>query len=461
MKQQAQLSQRQHQKLSPQLQLTLRLLQCTQAELEQEIEQALSVNPVLERREEDASDSEIPSSVAEADGENPDGDASTQDLEPAGHSAEVDWNTAVQLPDLRQHLREQLHLSTLSARDRVIAEALVDSLEEDGYCLASIGDIAMAAGLQPDAEADEIEAVRHFIRQLDPVGVASRGLSECLQVQIDGLGVSPELGQLAKRLAEGHLADLAKGATGDLAKRLNVPPDQVAAAIGLLKSLDPKPGARFQVSRTDYIEPDFHAVKRAGRWQAAASRESRQIALRINSQYRKLARTHSEHAQHLAPYLQEANWLIGAIKARQETLKRVMQAICQRQQAFFEQGPAALQPMRLGDIAAALAMHESSISRACSGKYLATRHGLFALSRLFRSGMADQHGQLQSMDALQARIAALIAGEDPNKPLSDMQLAACLQAEGMPMARRTVTKYREALQIAPSHLRRKRSARPE
>jgi RNA polymerase sigma-54 factor len=461
MKQQAQLSQRQNQKLSPQLQLTLRLLQCTHAELEQEIEQALSVNPVLERREEESSDSEIPASEAQADGDSPDNEAGTQETEPAGNFADADWNTLFQPPDLRQHLREQLHLSTLSARDRVIAEALVDSLEEDGYCLAKTGDIAVAAGLQPNPEADEIEAVRHFIRQLDPLGVASRSLSECLQVQIDGLSIAPELSRLAKRVAEGHLNDLAKGSSGDLAKRLKVLPEQLAAAIGLLKSLDPKPGARFQVSRTDYIEPDFHAVKRAGRWQASAARESRQMALRINSQYRKMARTNSDHAQHLAPYLQEANWLIAAIKARQETLKRVMQAICQRQQLFFEQGPTALAPMRLGDIATALDMHESSISRACSGKYLATRHGLFALSRLFRSGMADQQGQMQSMDALQARIAALIAGEDPMQPLSDMQLVACLQAEGMPMARRTVAKYREALQIAPSHLRRKRPAQPE
>ena len=464
MKQQVQLSARQSQKLSPQLQLNLKLLQLSQAELEQEIEQALAVNPVLERRDEPTHNSE--SAITESGNvlsanttdsetfEARDFELNADYGEPAAKLESDYWDTPDDTTDLRGHLREQLHLSTLSARDRVLAEAVLDSLEEDGYCLASASDMAEATDLVPVPETAEIEAVRHFIRQLEPIGVASRHLSECLQVQLDAMTVRAELRQLAGTIAEQHLGALAKGAVTELASQLQTSPALTAEAFSLLKSLDPKPGARFAHSRTEYIEPDFCAVKHQGQWQLQALRENG-ASLRINRHYRQLANSGQSQAQHLAPYLQEANRLLAAIKARQDTLLRVLQALSARQQAFFEQGPMALAPMRLADIADALGLHESTISRACSGKYLATRHGLFALSRLFRSGLPSQDGQAQSIDTVQARIAALIAAENPSKPLSDAQLLACLQAQGQHIARRTVAKYREALRIAPSHLRRK------
>jgi RNA polymerase sigma-54 factor len=463
MKQQVQLSARQSQKLSPQLQLNLKLLQLSQAELEQEIEQALAVNPVLERRDEPsvsepmAVDSDSALSASTTDGETFETHGFELNADDGDLAAKLEsdyWDTPEDSPDLRGHLREQLHLSALGARDRLLAEAVLDSLEEDGYCLASAGDIAEASGLVPAPDAAEIEAVRHFIRQLEPVGVASRHLSECLQVQLDALAIRTELRQLAGTIAERHLSALAKGAATELASQLQASPTLTAEAFSLLKSLDPKPGARFAHSRTEYIEADFCAVKHQGRWQLQALRENG-AGLRINRHYRQLANSGQSQAPHLAPYLQEANRLLAAIKARQETLMRVLHALGARQQAFFEQGPAALAPMRLADIADALGMHESTISRACSGKYLATRHGLFALSRLFRSGLPSQDGHAQSSDAVQARLKALIAAENPDKPLSDAQLLACLQAEGQHIARRTVAKYREALRIAPSHLRRK------
>ncbi len=464
MKQQVQLSSRQSQKLSPQLQLSLKLLQLSQAELEQEIEQALALNPVLERRDEPEHCSEsaatdddhlLADKTAESeDRVSSDFESDTDDGEHIFSRETEHWDTLGESPDLRQHLREQLHLSALSARDRHLAEAVLDSLEDDGYCLLDAREIAEASGIQPVPEVAEVEAVRHFIRQLDPLGVASRCLSECLQVQLEALAIQADLRQLANRIAEQYLNLVAKGTVAELALRLKASPALSAEAVALLKSLDPKPGARFQYSRTDYIEADFSAVKRQGQWQLRALRENGS-RLRINRRYRQLANSGQSQAQHLAPYLQEANRLLAALKARQDTLKRVLQALCQRQQAFFEDGPAALVPMRLADIAEALGVHESTVSRACSGKYLATRHGLFALSRLFRSGLPSQDGHVQSSDAVQARIAALIAAENPSRPLSDAQLLASLQAEGQHIARRTIAKYREALRIAPSHQRRK------
>lgn len=464
MKQQVQLSTRQSQKLSPQLQLTLKLLQLSQAELEQEVEQALALNPVLERRDElmNSPESEAANSNRVLSGPASDADSfethdvefDTTDGEYASAGESEHWETLRESPDLRHHLREQLHLSALSARDRHLAEAILDSLEDDGYCLSSAREIAEATGIKPVPDVAEVETVRHFIRQLEPVGVASRTLAECLQVQLEALDIHADLRQLAFRIAEQHLSLVAKSAVSELALRLKISTELATEAVGLLKSLDPKPGARFHQTQTEYIEPDFNAVKRQGQWQLLVLRENGS-SVRINRQYRQLANSGQSQAVHLAPYLQEANRLLAALKARQDTLKRVLLAFCHRQQAFFEQGPSALAPMRLADIAEAIGVHESTVSRACSGKYLATRHGLFALSRLFRSGLPSLDGHTQSSNAVQARIAALIADENPSRPLSDTQLMASLQAEGQHIARRTIAKYREALRIAPSHQRRK------
>lgn len=462
MKTRAQLSLRQHGKLTPQLQLALKLLQYTQAELALEIENALAANPLLERND-TATDSEtlpdIPEPLASRDDtDTPPPEDSTVDFVNA-KTADALWDTLPEPRTLRSHLTEQLQLYALSRRDAVIGEVLIDSLDDEGYCQSSLDDLRTAAALLPVASDAEIEAVRHLIQCLDPAGAGSRTLSECLQVQLTQIVAEPALLQLAKAIAAQHLEHLAKGGIAAVVKAGRYDPDAVARAIALLKTLNPKPGAPFQHSRTEYIEPDFSVLRRRGSWQVQALRDPGH-ALRINTLYRKLARNHrGPDAAHLAHYLQEARWLIAGINTRRDTLMKVLNAVVNRQTPFLESGVSALQAMSMRDIAESIGLHESTVSRACSGKWLHTPHGVVALGSLFGTGIADATGTVQAAGAVQTKIAALIHAEPPEKPLSDARLQQLLADQGLPIARRTVTKYREALAIAPSHLRRNRGAR--
>ncbi len=459
MKLSAQLKQSQGIKLSPQLQMAIKLLQYSSLDLEQEIEQAIESNPFLERLNE-LQDEPMPAPAAELDGAQ---EAQWQEhlaissgLERSSHAEPADaleW--VAETRNLRTHLLEQLQLCPISPRDWTIGEALIDNLNDDGYLACPFQEIRASMALEPSPGDAEIEAVLHLIQQLDPLAVASRSLSECLLLQLQHLDVASDTLELAKRIAGQHLAVLAKSGVTGLVKEFGFDAWQTAQAVGVLKTLDPKPGAAFSPIRTDYIRPDFRIEKRLGRWYIQALNYDRQ-QLTISVFYQNLiGRSSNPDNAYLKQHFQEANWLIKSIQSRQQTIKRVVSAIVKLQKPFLEHGMAKLTPMTMKDIAAQLELHESTISRACSGKYLATAHGTFELNALFRSGIADAEGHMQSSSAIQSRIAALIQQEPAAKPLSDAQLAKLLEKQGLAIARRTVAKYREALLIPPSHERHK------
>ena len=459
MKARAQLSPRQSTKLTPQLQLALKLLQCTQTELEQEIDNALAANPILERVDADTEAAALPNAPADFSDEAEAGDSADVDAD-FRHTATPEaeeslWDLMPEPKTLRSHLGEQLQLSALSRRDLAIGEALIDSLDEDGYCQASAEELRTASALAPPAKETEIEAIRHLIQRFDPVGVASRSLSECLQVQLTQIAAKPALMALATDIALRHLDVLARGGATAVAKAGGFDSLGTAEAVALLKTLDPKPGALFQHSRTEYVEPDFAVLPKRNGWQVQGLRDAGQ-QLRLNAYYLKLARnSRGADAAHLAQYLQEARWLIAGIASRRDTLLKVVKAVVRKQTPFLDAGPSALQAMSMREIAESIRLHESTVSRACSGKWLATPHGMIELGSLFGSGITDDSGTVQAAGAVQSQIADLIAGEPAGKPLSDAKLEQLLAARGLPVARRTIAKYREALGIPPSHLRKK------
>lgn len=459
MKARAQLSPRQSTKLTPQLQLALKLLQCTQTELEQEIDNALAANPMLERVDADTEAAALPDAPADFSDDAEAGDSADADAD-FRHAATPEaeeslWDLMPEPKTLRSHLGEQLQLSGLSRRDQAIGEAVIDSLDDDGYCQASADDLRIASALKPPAVDAEIEAVRHLIQRFDPVGVGSRTLSECLQVQLAHIAAEPGLLALATDIAARHLDTLAKGGATAVAKAGGFEVLGTAEAVALLKTLDPKPGALFQHSRTEYVEPDFAVLPKRNGWQVQSLRDAGQ-QLRLNAYYLTLARnSRGADAAHLAQYLQEARWLIAGIASRRDTLLKVVKAVVRKQTPFLESGPSALQAMSMREIAERIGLHESTVSRACSGKWLATPHGMIELGSLFGSGITDDSGTVQAAGAVQSQIADLIADEPAGKPLSDAKLEQLLAARGLPVARRTIAKYREALGIPPSPLRKK------
>ena len=459
MKARAQLSPRQSTKLTPQLQLALKLLQCTQTELEQEIDNALAANPMLERVDADTEAAALPDAPADFSDDAEAGDSADADAD-FRHAATPEaeeslWDLMPEPKTLRSHLGEQLQLSGLSRRDQAIGEAVIDSLDDDGYCQASADDLRIASALKPPAVDAEIEAVRHLIQRFDPVGVGSRTLSECLQVQLAHIAAEPGLLALATDIAARHLDTLAKGGATAVAKAGGFEALGTAEAVALLKTLDPKPGALFQHSRTEYVEPDFAVLPKRNGWQVQSLRDAGQ-QLRLNAYYLTLARnSQGADAAHLAQYLQEARWLIAGIASRRDTLLKVVKAVVRKQTPFLESGPTALQAMSMREIAERIGLHESTVSRACSGKWLATPHGMIELGSLFGSGITDDSGTVQAAGAVQSQIADLIADEPAGKPLSDAKLEQLLAARGLPVARRTIAKYREALGIPPSPLRKK------
>ncbi len=460
MKISAQLSQSQHLKLTPQLQMAIKLLQYSSLELEQNIELAIESNPFLERVNELQNEpTALPDAQLRVTQEQPEWQenlAISSGLERASHAdAESALEWVAETRSLRMHLLEQLQLCAISPRDWMIGEALIDNLNDDGYLACAFQEIRTSTMLSPEPSDAEIEAVLHLIQQFDPLAVASRNLSECLLLQLQHMDAAKDIVALAKQIASQHLNVLAKSGAIGLANTYGFDASKCAQAVGLLKTLDPKPGAAFSSVSVEYVRPDYRVEKLAGRWKIQALLDDRQ-QLNINSFYHSLiGHSSSQDNAYLKQHLQEANWLIKSIQSRQLTIKRVVTAIVALQKPFLEHGIAKLNVMTMKDIAQQLSMHESSISRACSGKYLATPHGTFELNTLFRSGIANTQGQMQSSSAIQSKIAALIQQESAAKPLSDAQLVVLLQEQGLNIARRTVAKYREALNLPASHLRQK------
>ena len=465
--------------LTPQLQQAIRLLQLSSVELEMELREALESNPLLELTEAEGGDGEA---EAQPDGDTVvdiagDGESATADREepnydepdydepmdfeldrgnygtPATDDAEGFEAQDSEPEDLRDHLLWQLNLTSMSARDRAIGVTIIEAIDDDGYLHENDETLqSNLAGLYRIG-ADEIEAVRHRIQQFDPLGVGSRSLSECLCVQLDACDPQIPGWHAAKALAAGHLEELARNDRAKLCRQLKVDADDLDAAIALIRSLDPKPGAQIDPGKAQYVAPDAYAFKQNGRWSVGLSPNC-QPKLSINQQYAALiARARRDDAAYLRGQLQEARWLIKSLETRAETVLKVAGAIVRAQSAFLEFGAEAMRPLVLRDIAEEIGMHESTVSRVTTRKYLHTPRGTFEFKYFFSSGVTTVDGGAASATAIQAMIRKLIGEEIPARPLSDQTLAAELNRRGIEVARRTVAKYREALHIPSSNER--------
>jgi RNA polymerase sigma-54 factor len=464
--------------LTPQLQQAIRLLQLSSVELEMELQEALESNPLLELEEEqppspgESSDADAVNAREEAPAETANGetevvaaDIEYGDMEmgmdrfdygggPAPDDADGMESQDQEPEDLRDHLLWQLNLTHLSPRDRAIGAAIIEAIDDDGYLHESNEVLQqILAGVDYQADLDEIEAMRHRIQHFDPIGIASRNLSECLLVQLDQFD-SETLGLVtAKMLAREHLESLARNDRARLCKQLNIEADDLDAAIALIRSLDPKPGAQINPSKTEFVAPDAYAHRIGGKWVVSLSPHC-QPKLAINQHYSSLiARARRDDATYLRGQMQEARWLIKSLQTRAETLLKVATAIVRAQSAFLEFGAEAMRPLVLRDIAEEIGMHESTVSRVTTRKYLHTPRGTFEFKYFFSSGVSTIDGGAASATAIQAMIRKLIDEEKPVKPLSDQALAAELNRRGIEVARRTVAKYREALHIPSSNER--------
>jgi RNA polymerase sigma-54 factor len=470
MKHSLQLKLSQHLTLTPQLQQSIRLLQLSTLELDQELDAFTQENPFLERVE-STGDTE---SEEVAGGGKPDefatqptSSSSTSDETPAEPAplTESDWDqdspwTAhdddedsdytsqrAEAVDLRDHLNWQLGLTSLSEHDKRIVALLIDTLDEDGYLTQSLDELA--ALLPPELEIEPIElhtALCH-LQNLDPPGVGARDLGECLALQLEILPPETPYREQALTIAKHHLNLLAAHDFTKLKKLLHLDDDGLRATQSLITGLNPRPGAAFANLDTRYIQHDVEVKKVKGLWVATLNPDV-MPKLRINRMYADILRRNRDSSgQHLSSQMQEAKWMIKNIQQRFETILRVSQAIVERQRNFFEHGAVAMRPLVLREIAEAVELHESTISRVTTQKYMFTPRGIFELKYFFGSSCATETGGACSSTAIRALIKQLVAAETPQKPLSDSQLADILAKQGIVVARRTVAKYRESMQI--------------
>ncbi len=470
MKQSLQLKVSQHLTLTPQLQQSIRLLQLSTLELHQELETFLQTNPMLESGDgDDGGGAEPPETIAiTAEDHAPSPEPETH-AEPTDFGDQLDWGhgAARQSDDdedfdpraqmckvltLREHLLAQVSEHALSTRDRAVVTLLIEALDDDGYLIESLEDIAAQFPSELELEVSELKVGLSLLQQFDPAGVGARDLAESMCLQLRARPVSA-VQQLALRLADQHLTLLANRDFARLKRILDCDESLLRQAQQLLATLNPRPSSGFGGGETQYVAADVLVVRTRQGWQARLN-PAAMPKLRVNSMYANLLQQHREGGSQLNAQLQEARWLVRNIRQRFDTILRVSDAIVARQQAFFELGDEGMKPMVLRDIAEELGLHESTISRVTTQKYLMSPRGLFELKYFFGSGLEGQNGSECSATAIKARIRKLIQMENSKKPLSDNALAENLAAEGIQVARRTVAKYREAMQIPAASLRK-------
>lgn len=467
MKQRLSPATQQHLVLTPQLRQAIHLLQLSAAELEAEVADAVASNPLLDWQEHaPAAGSTLEPSASESPA--PDRDAPEpeehweREADPwpdrPGPSGGRDDAGDTEHPDaeesLQDHLLWQLHLGHFSPRDTRIGIALIDAIDEDGYLREDLP--ALADSLRPDLETtvEEMLPVLHRIQQFDPLGVGARDLGECLRLQLQALPADTPGRGTALAIAAGPLRQLPRLGIDGVCRLLGCPASEAGTAVQLLRTLDPRPGAQHgALPAGSYVTPDCVVWRQQGLWQVAlAAGALPRVA--IQRDYQQMIRHASgSDADYLRGHLQEARWLLKGLESRADTLLRVVRCLVLEQAAFLEFGPQALRPLTLRTVAVQLGLHESTVSRAIARKYVRTPRGTLALRDFFASGIGTDGGGSASSTAIQDRIRQLVANENPRKPLSDARLADTLKAEGVPVARRTVAKYREALQIPASHER--------
>jgi RNA polymerase sigma-54 factor len=458
----------QHLTLTPQLQQSIRLLQLSTVELNQEIERVLMENPVLEREEpHDEHEGSPPRDSRDASAPAPSEpqQAGAQEA-PQEHDwsadAGVNWRSGgdddedndrsfatADLPTLREHLRMQLSLTNLSARDRVFVQMLIDALDDDGYLTQPLEEIAALLPAEAEAGVEELAIALRHLQNMEPAGVGARSPGECLCLQLKALrGVVPEDGAftLALAIAGKHLELLASRDYTRLKSATGAGEDALREAQRLIQALNPRPGAAFARVEARYVVPDVIVRKARNVWRASLNADA-MPRLRINRLYAELAAASRAGGNALSSQLQEARWLIKNVQQRFETILRVSQAIVDRQRHFFEHGEVAMRPLVLREIAETLGLHESTISRVTTQKYMATPRGTYELKYFFGSHVATDAGGAASSTAIRALIKQLVAAEDTRSPLSDARISQILGEQGIMVARRTIAKYRESLQI--------------
>jgi len=462
--------------MTPQLQQAIKLLQLPVLELQAQVLEALETNVMLEAEEDEQIDL---TSLDQAAPTGEDGETTEEGGEeevvvemedpwaesstPSGEGRAPDDDdrplefTDDRDRDLHQHLIWQLEVSRLDPRQVWIGEALVDALNDDGYLTESPAEIARSLSADLPVTEEDVEQVLAFLQTLDPPGIGARSASECICLQLAQLEPETPGRELALRIARDHLQAVADRDLAGLRKSLDVDEDALHEALALIRGCHPRPGSAFEGVQPEYIVPDVF-VRRTDQGWAVEINPASVPRLKVNQGYASLVSRSSDYAT-LRSQLQEARWLIRSLEIRNETLLKVARTIVQRQAAFLERGEEAMQPMILRDVAEAVTMHESTISRVTTGKYMHTPRGIYEFRFFFSSHVAGADGEDVSSVAIRARIRKLIADEVPEKPLSDAQLAEVLSREGVKVARRTVAKYREALGLASSSERRHAAAR--
>lgn len=486
--------------MTPQLQQAIRLLQMSTLDLQDEIREALESNPMLERQDDNEADShdneadplaeasDSPAADASASQpesheppkpEHPETSENTSDLERIPDELPVDtsWEDVYQtsasnLPasqdedwdftattaigvSLQDHLLWQLNLSSLNEREEYLATTLIDSINSDGYLESSLDELLSSFNPQLDIRKSELEDMLDHVQQFDPTGVGARDLRECLLLQLAHMDQDTPWLAEARQLCDKHLELLGGREYNRLLRQMRLSEDHLREVVQLIQSLDPRPGSKIEESEPEYITPDVLVRKDKDRWVVELNPE---IAprLRVNSLYASYVRRadNSDDNTYMRNQLQEARWFIRSLHSRNETLLKVSSEILKRQLDFFEHGPVAMKPMVLADIAEAIDMHESTISRATTQKYMHTPRGIFELKYFFSSHVNTDQGGECSSTAIRAMIEQLVAAENPRKPLSDSKITDLLAEQGIQVARRTIAKYREALNIPSSTARK-------
>lgn len=473
MKPTLQLKQSQQLTLTPQLQQAIRLLQLSTLEVNQEVARLLDDNPLLEREDEDVmqpyahGDAAATSVVdtAEAKDEMPqqaNEEWEKEDWNESSFSAasgpddekEARAEVAADTPSLREHLIWQLNMSQHDIRDREIIGLLIDALDANGYLAQPLDEILEMLPEQLGITLDDLETALVQLQHLDQPGIAARSLSECLALQLKALPEDTPCRGLALRLVMLHLNLLGAHDFTKLKKLLRCDDDALRTVQSLITHLQPRPGAEFEQRAADYVVPDVVVERHQGGWHVRLN-QAAMPRLRVNQMYANILQQGNEkNAQQLAGQLQEARWFIKNLQQRFDTILRVSKAIVDRQCNFFEHGETAMRPLVLREIAEQLELHESTVSRVTTQKFMLTPLGIFELKYFFCSGIATEGGGTLSSTAIRALIKQLVSQEDVRHPLTDSRMTEILAQQGILVARRTVAKYRELLNILPVNLRK-------
>lgn len=491
----------QHLTMTPQLQQAIKLLQLSTLDLQQEIQEALESNPLLEVDETTSSTTDesvnnledafsASSSTAETQPKTSDG---TEDSAPSldeistseamgntdipeelnidttwdeSYSAGVSNTGSISSPSedytyqgetqdsLQDHLLWQMKLTPFTETDQAVAIAIIEAIDESGYLTVSCEDILESAGIE-GLELDEVEVVLKRINVFDPIGVGARSVADCLLIQLNQFDEATPWLKESKQILSNHIDLLGNRDYRQLMRKTRLKEDQLREVVRLIQSLDPRPGDSVVKGDDQYVIPDVSVEKKNGRWVVELNPDTAP-KLSVNQQYASMTKTmkSSTDTQFIRSNLQEAKWFIKSLQSRNDTLLKVSNCIVQRQQGFFEHGPESMRPMVLNDIAEAVDMHESTISRVTTQKYMHTPRGIFELKYFFSSHVSTESGGDCSSTAIRELIKKLVAAEIPAKPLSDNKMAEILAEQGIKVARRTVAKYRESLSIPPSNQRK-------